>query len=97
MIKKAVDIVAEEAYGKKEDLDVLKVEYSARYCKHSKDEYSISLNVKDTHTSLSTAPYSHCKGNGTEITVFGLSPEDVKGIAEVILEQYYAIKRDRGA
>lgn len=68
------------------------VEIKAGTTKGKENEYNLSLEVENAHVTLTTYPWSYRKGNNTDITIFSLTPDQIKETAEAILEQYYKIK-----
>jgi len=59
------------------------VKQGTSFCKLG-DEYSLSINIVNSHVLLSSAAHPHQKGCDTEITFFGLTPEDMLRMADNI-------------
>jgi len=78
--------------GVEEQDTELHAHLSVRCCKHNEDEYSISIHADDVMVTVSSMPYDYEMGCSNELTIFQLSKQNVKELAELILEQYYLIK-----
>ena len=59
---------------------------------HGGNKYSITLDIADVHTAVSTTSYPHCPGSQTDISILGLSPDDVLRLGNFIIEQAFRIK-----
>ena len=68
------------------------LELSVRHTKHALGKYSITININNTHISLSSHPYPHRAGNSTDIAIFDMTPEDVLKLGNLITAEAFQIK-----
>lgn len=68
------------------------LELSVRHTSHEKGRYSLSLSITNTHVGLSTHAYPHCPGNRNTIDIFGMTPEDILRLGNLITAEAFKIK-----
>jgi hypothetical protein len=55
-------------------------------CKHGKNRYSLSINVGDTHVTISSHCYDHSPGNSSCLDIFHITPQDMYELADKIIK-----------
>ena len=68
------------------------VELKVNHTKHDRGSYSVGITIANTHVSLSSHAYPHCPGNTTTLDIFGLAPEDVLKLGNLITAEAFQIK-----
>lgn len=66
--------------------------FKTHYCEHSGGLYSLQLEFECRHVDLQTFYYPHTGGNNINISVYGLTPEDMLEIANRIKKTAFEIK-----
>ena len=74
--------------------ETLQIELSASHTNHSNDKYSISIDVRNAHTSLSSHSYPHIPGTCSDLVIYGLTVPDIKALSQAILTEALKIEME---
>ena len=68
----------------------LKMNLKVSHVEHGDGEFSLCIQLENTHVSLSTAPYPHCLGNTSDIAIFRINPDEIhlNTVARPTTEEY---------
>ena len=59
---------------------------SVRYVPHSDNTYSLIINVENAPVRLANFTYSFCPGGKSEVVIGDISPDNMKQLAEMIMD-----------
>ncbi len=69
-----------------------KIELKISHCNHDELEYSLGIEVTNTHVELSSSPYPHCAGNASIINIYRMTPEDILKLGNLITAEAFQVK-----
>lgn len=62
------------------------------HCEHGESGYSITLHLRDIHADMGTHDYSPEPGNAVDISIFGLTADDVWSLGTLLADKAMQLK-----
>lgn len=53
--------------------------------------YSLTLEIKNAHVGLRTFAYSHCKGNNNAVSLYSLTSNEIRQLANLLMDKAWEV------
>ena len=86
--------MTEEQREKLQQPEKPKPTFGISHCKHA-DDYSLGIAFEDLTTELHTYPWSHKIGYHAEVSIYGLTIQNIKDLASAIMAEAIKIELEQ--